>query len=76
MRRKTLTLTNQCAPTTYLNSINDPFHKFLNYFQCFDQCYEHVEMHKLLCSLDCTLITVIDVQFYVIDSLSYDVSLE
>ena len=51
------------------------FHKFLNYFLMF-QCNEHVEMNKLLCSLACTWITIIDSQFYIIDSLSLDVSLE
>ena len=51
------------------------FHKFLNYFLMF-QCNEHVEMIKLLCSLACTWITIIDSQFYIIDSLTLDVSLE
>ena len=40
------------------------------------QCNEHVEMNKFLCSLACTWITIIDSQFYIIDSLSLDVSLE
>ena len=40
------------------------------------QCNEHVEMNKLLCSLACTWMTIIDSQFYIIDSLSLDVSLE
>ena len=40
------------------------------------QCNENVEMKKLLCSLACTWITIIDSHFYIIDSLSLDVSLE
>ena len=40
------------------------------------QCNEHVEMNKFLCSLACTGMTIIDSQFYIIDSLSLDVSLE
>ena len=40
------------------------------------QYNEHVEMNKLFCSLACTWITVIDSQFYIIDSLSLDDSLE
>ena len=39
-------------------------------------CNEHVEMNKFLCSLACTWMTIIDSQFYIIDSLSLDVSLE
>ena len=35
------------------------------------QCNEHVAMNKFLCSL-----TIIDSQFYIIDRLSLDVSLE
>ena len=35
------------------------------------QCYEHVKMNKLLCSLACTWIAIIDRQFYIIDSLSF-----
>ena len=37
---------------------------------------EQVEMNKFLCSLACTWMTIIDSQFYIIDSLSFDVSLE
>ena len=33
-------------------------------------------MHKFLCSLVCTWMRIIDSQFYIIDSLSLDVSLE
>ena len=33
------------------------------------QCNEHVEMNKFLCSLACTWMTIIDSQFYIIDSL-------
>ena len=40
------------------------------------QCNEHVEMNKFLCSLACTRMTIIDSQFYIIDSLSLDVSFE
>ena len=40
------------------------------------QCYEYVEMNKFLCSLVCTWVTMIDSQFYIIDSISLDVSLE
>ena len=40
------------------------------------QYNEHVEMNKVLCSLACTWITIIDSQFYIIDILSLDVSLE
>ena len=32
------------------------------------QCNEHVEMNKFLCSLACTWMTIIDNQFYIIDS--------
>ena len=71
----------QCAPTTYVNAIHrflftiNFFHKFLNYFLML-QCNEHMGMNKLLCSLVCTWITIIDSQLYIIDSLSVDVSLE
>ena len=40
------------------------------------QCNEHLEMNKFLGSLACTWITKIDSQFYIIDSLSLDFSLE
>ena len=40
------------------------------------QCNEHLEMNKLLYSLACTWITIIDSQFYIIDSLSFNVLLE
>ena len=33
-------------------------------------------MNKLSCSLACTWITITDSHFYIIDSLSFDVSLE
>ena len=46
------------------------FHKLLNYFN------EHVEMNNFFSSLACTWMTIIDSQFYIIDSLSLDVSLE
>ena len=51
------------------------FHNLLNYFFMF-QCKEHVEMNKYLCSLACAWMTIIDGQFYIIDSLSLDVSFE
>ena len=72
----------QCAPITYVNSISGCFHhklfftNFSSIFECFDQCNEHAEMNKRLCSLACTEITIIDSQFYISDSLSLDVSLE
>ena len=71
----------QCAPTTYVHSINEGFsHKkvfFTNFSTAFyAQCKEHVEMNKFLCSLACTWRTIIDSQFYIIDSLSLAVSLE
>ena len=40
------------------------------------QCNENVEMNKFLCSLACTWMTIIDSQFYIINTLSLDVSLE
>ena len=40
------------------------------------QCNEHVEMNKFLGCLACTWVTIIDSQFYTIDSLSLDVSFE
>ena len=40
------------------------------------QCNEHIDMNTFLCSLTCTWMTIIDSQFYIIDSLSLDVSLE
>ena len=40
------------------------------------QCNEHVEMNKCLCSLARTWMTILDSQFYIIDSLSLDVSFE
>ena len=40
------------------------------------QCNKHVEMTKFLCSLACTCMTIVDRKFYIIDSLSLDVSLE
>ena len=40
------------------------------------QCNEHVEMNNFLCSLACTWMTIIDSQFYIIDSSSLDVSFE
>ena len=55
-------------------TIKQVFHKLLNSFLCFSA--EHVEMNKFLCSLACTWMTIIDSQFYIIDSLSLDVSLE
>ena len=51
------------------------FHKLLNYFFMFP-CNEHVETNKFLFRLACTWMTIIDSQFYIIDSLFWDVSLE
>ena len=36
------------------------------------QCGEQVEMNKFLCSLACTCMTIIDSQFYIIDSLHWN----
>ena len=65
----------QCAPTTYVHSINDCFHHKTGFSQTSQlsflfQCTEHVEMNKFLCSLACTWMTIIDSQLYIIDSLS------
>ena len=40
------------------------------------QSKEKVEMNKFLCSLEYTWMTIIDSQFYIIDRLSLNVSLE
>ena len=40
------------------------------------QCNKHVEMNTFLCSLAYTWMTIIDSQFYIVDSLCLDVSLE
>ena len=68
----------QCAPTTYIPSINQLKQVFSQTSQLLFmlQCNEHVEMNKFLCSLACTWMTIKDSQFYIIDSLSLDVSLE
>ena len=71
----------QCVPTTYVHSINKCFHHKTGFSQTSQllfmfQCNKHVEMNKFLCSLACTWMTIIDSQFYIIDSLSIDVSLE
>ena len=71
----------QCAPTTYVHSINECFHHTTGFSQTSQllfmfQCNEHVEMITFLCSLVCTWMTIIDSQFYIIDSLSLDVALE
>ena len=42
------------------------FHKFLNTVLMF-RCNERIEMNKLLCSLACTLITIIDSNFIALD---------
>ena len=71
----------QCAHTTHVDSINQCFslyffQKLLNYiFTFFKKSFsvignEHVEMNKFLCSMACTWMTIIDRQFYIIDSLS------
>ena len=71
----------QCSPTTHVHSINECFHHKTVFSQTSQlflmlQCNEHVEMNKFLCSLAYTWMTIIDNQFYIIDSLSLDVSLE
>ena len=70
-----------CAPTTYVHSINVFFYHKTGFSQTSQllfifQCNEHVGMNKFLCSLACIWVTIIDSQFYIIDSLSLDVSLE
>ena len=72
---------SQCAHITYVHSINECFHHKTDYSQTSQllfmfQCNEHVEMNKFLCSLACTVMTIIDSQFYIIESLSSDVSLK
>ena len=67
----------QCAPTTYVHSMNERFHHKTGFSQTSQlllifQCNERVEMNKFLC----TWMTIIDSLFYIIDSLSLDVSLE
>ena len=57
------------------------FHHKTGFSQTFQQlfmfqCNEHVEMNKFLCSLACTWMSIIDSQFYIIDSLSLDFPLE
>ena len=67
----------QCAPTTYAHSLNKCFHHETGFSQTSQLLFMlHVEMNKFLCSLACTWMTIIDSQFYIIDSLSLDVSLE
>ena len=56
-------------------TIKQGFHKLLNYCFMF-QCNELVEMNKFLCSLACTWMTIIDSQFYIINSISLGVSLQ
>ena len=58
-----------------LFTIKHVFTYFFDYFNMF-QWNEYVEMNKFLCSLACTWMTIIDSHFYIIDSLSLDVSLE
>ena len=46
----------QCAPTTYVHSINECFHHKTGFSQTSQllfmfQCNEHEEMNKFLCSL-------------------------
>ena len=67
----------QCVSTRYVHSINECFHHKTGFSQTSQlQCNEHVEMKKFLCSLACTWMTIIDSQFYTIDSFPLDVSLE
>ena len=51
----------------YVNSINECLHHYV-FFHKLPQCNEHVEMNKPLCGLACTWMTIIDSQFYIIDS--------
>ena len=64
----------QCASTPYVHSINECYSPYIRFSQTSQLLFmfQHVEMNKFLCSLACT----IDSQFYIIDSLSLDVSLE
>ena len=68
----------QCVPTTYGNSINDFFHYKLfsqtSHLLFLFQCNEYVEMNKFMRSLACTWMTIIECQFYIIDSLSLNVA--
>ena len=45
-------------------TIKQGFHKLLNYFLCLSN--KHVEMNRVLCSLACTWVKIIDSQFYII----------
>ena len=70
-----------CTFNIYVHSINECFHYKTGFSQTSQllfmfQCNEHVEMNKFLCSLACAWVTIIDSQFYIIDSLSLDVSLK
>ena len=56
-------------------TIKHVFTYFFDYFNMF-QCNEYVEMNKFLCSFACTWRTIMDSQFYIIDSLPLDVLLE
>ena len=66
----------QCAPTIYVYSNHKTGFSKASQLRFMFQCNEHVEMNKFLCSLACTWMTIIDSQFYIIDSLYLDVSLE
>ena len=68
----------QCAPTTYVHSINECLHKKQVFLLFMVQCIEHVEMNKVFeySSSACTWMTLIDSQFYVTGSLYLDVSSE
>ena len=56
----------QCAPTTYVNSINECFSPQISQLHLMFQCNEHGEMNQLLCRVACTWITITDSQFYII----------
>ena len=64
----------QCAPTTYVLSINKYFFTIKQVFSqksqllFMFQCNEHVEINMFLCSLACTWMTISNSQFYFIDS--------
>ena len=71
----------QCVLTTYVHSIMSAFHHKTGFSQTSQllfmlQYNEHEDMKKFLYSLVCTWMTIIDSQFYIINSLSLDVPLE
>ena len=60
----------QCAPTTYVHSINECFHHKTGFSQTSQlyfmfQCYEQVEMNKFLYGLEYTWMAIIDAKLVV-----------